>query len=80
MGWTDYSNNLSLCAERLPGQPGHPRAWANSTELLARLPDSAMWLPAGHAPRASELFSNPEFAATLQALAENGYDAFTRGT
>ena len=70
----DYARN------GFPVSPAIARAWANSTELLSRLPDSQrVWLPAGHAPRASELFSNPEFAATLQALAENGYDAFYTG-
>ncbi len=56
------------------------QAWRNSTELLGRLPDSQrVWLPAGRAPQATELFRNPEFSTTLQTLAENGYDAFYVG-
>ena len=63
-----------------PVSPTIARAWVNSTDLLSRLPDSQrVWLPAGRAPRATELFRNPEFASTLQALAENGYDAFYTG-
>ena len=63
-----------------PVSPTIARAWVNSTDLLSRLPDSQrVWLPAGRAPRATELFRNPEFASTLQALAENGYDAFYMG-
>jgi len=63
-----------------PVSPSIARAWKNSTELLGRLPDSQrVWLPAGRAPRMAEMFSNPEFAGTLQAMADNGYDAFYTG-
>ncbi|WP_420642265.1 gamma-glutamyltransferase [Candidatus Leptofilum sp.] len=56
------------------------RAWKNSTEKMNRLPDSKrVWLPNGRSPRAAELFQNPEFARTLQTIAENGVDAFYRG-
>jgi gamma-glutamyltranspeptidase/glutathione hydrolase len=63
-----------------PVSPSIARAWKNSTELLGRLPDSQrVWLPAGRAPRMGEMFSNPEFAATLKTVADNGYDAFYTG-
>lgn len=63
-----------------PVSPSIARAWKNSTELLGRLPDSQrVWLPAGRAPRMGEMFSNPEFAGTLQSMADNGYDAFYTG-
>ncbi len=56
------------------------RAWQGSAELLRRLPDSSrVWLPGSRPPRATELFRNPEFAATLQTLAEQGYDTFYAG-
>lgn len=55
-------------------------AWQRSAELLAEQPDSArVWLPDGRAPRAGELFRNPEVAATLALVAERGYDAFYSG-
>lgn len=70
----DYARN------GYPVSPTIARAWGRSTELLGRLPDSRrVWLPNGRAPRATELFSNPEFATTLQTLAESGYDAFYFG-
>ncbi len=60
--------------------PHIARAWERSTQLLARLPDSQrVWLPAGRAPRFGDVFRNPEFAATLQTLAERGVDAFYHG-
>lgn len=63
-----------------PVSPRIARAWGWSTELLGRLPDSRrVWLPGGRAPRAAEVFRNPEFALTLQLLAERGYDALYHG-
>lgn len=56
------------------------RAWDRSIELLGRLPDSRrVWLPNGRAPHAGELFRNPEFAATLQTIAERGVGVFYEG-
>lgn len=56
------------------------RAWERSTELLGRLPDSRrVWLPGGRAPLAGQLFRNPEFATTLQTIAEHGVGAFYAG-
>lgn len=70
----DYARN------GFPVSPTIARAWNNSTELLSRLPDSQrVWLPAGRAPRATEIFANPEFAGSLQSLAERGYDAVYLG-
>ena len=56
------------------------RSWALSTEKMSRLPDSKrVWLPNGRSPHAAEMFRNPEFARTLQTIANNGYDAFYLG-
>ena len=56
------------------------QSWERSTEKMSRLPDSKrVWLPNGRSPRAAELFQNPEFARTLQTIAENGYDAYYLG-
>ncbi len=56
------------------------RAWHHSTQKMSTHPDSKrVWLPHGKAPQAGQLFRNPEFAKTLQTLAENGYDAFYTG-
>src|SRR5690606_34959828 len=51
------------------------RSWARSEEKMSKHPDSRrVWLPQGRAPRPGELFRNPEFAATLRAIAERGVD------
>jgi gamma-glutamyltranspeptidase/glutathione hydrolase len=56
------------------------QAWQRSADLLGEQPDSArVWLPGGRAPRAGEMFRNPEVAATLSLIAEQGYDAFYTG-
>jgi gamma-glutamyltranspeptidase/glutathione hydrolase len=56
------------------------RGWSMQVDLCASHPDSRrVWLPGGRAPRPGELFRNPEFAVTLQTLAEQGYDAFYLG-
>lgn len=56
------------------------QSWERSTEKMSRLPDSKrVWLPNGRSPRAAELFQNPEFARTLQTIAEDGYDAYYLG-
>ena len=67
-------------------QNGYPvsqriaQSWQRSTKLLNRLPDSRrVWLPNGRSPHATELFQNPEFAQTLQTIANEGYDAFYQG-
>lgn len=56
------------------------QAWKHSTEKMSRLLDSKrVWLPNGRSPRAAELFQNPEFAHTLQTIANDGYDAYYLG-
>lgn len=55
-------------------------AWDSAGDYLASHPDSSrVWLPDGQAPRAGEVFHNPEFAATLADLATKGVDTFYRG-
>lgn len=52
-------------------------SWNRQTERMDKHPDSRrVWLPA---PRPGSLFRNPEFARTLQTLANDGYDAFYKG-
>jgi gamma-glutamyltranspeptidase/glutathione hydrolase len=55
-------------------------AWHRSTEKMSAHPDSKrVWLPNGRSPRAATLFKNPEFARTLQTIADEGFDAFYLG-
>jgi gamma-glutamyltranspeptidase / glutathione hydrolase len=56
------------------------KSWASSTEKMSQHIDSRrVWLPQGRAPRAGEIFRNPEFAASLEVIASDGVDAFYNG-
>jgi gamma-glutamyltranspeptidase/glutathione hydrolase len=92
-GWADLHARFgSLAWERLLGPAvdyaadGFPvseivaESWRNTAELLRRDPEAArVFLPLGRAAHAGERFVNPEMAASLRALAEDGPDIFYRG-
>ena len=54
--------------------------WKHGGRALKDQPNfSRTFLPGGRAPRKGEIFRNPDLAATLEALARGGRDAFYRG-
>ncbi|MEM7111514.1 MAG: gamma-glutamyltransferase [Chloroflexota bacterium] len=54
--------------------------WAMATELLSQHEVSKrVWLPGGRSPQVGTLFHNPEFAATLRKIGDEGADAFYTG-
>ena len=54
--------------------------WNAAATALAQWPDSAAtYLPGGRAPLPGDVFRNPRLAATYEAVAEGGRDAFYRG-
>lgn len=54
--------------------------WEGVEGVLARDEAAARtFLPGGRAPRPGEIFRNPALAATLEAIARGGRDAFYRG-
>ena len=54
--------------------------WAAAAPGLAQWPDSAAtYLPGGRPPRVGEVFRNPRLAATYEAIAQGGRDAFYKG-
>jgi gamma-glutamyltranspeptidase/glutathione hydrolase len=70
----DYAQNGFPVSQRIAG------AWQNSTEKLSVHDDSRrVWLPGGRAPKPAERFRNPEFAATLKTIAEQGIEPFYQG-
>lgn len=71
---------IHYAREGFPVSPLIARQWALSVSKMSRHPDSVrVWLPGGQAPPAATRFRNPEFARTLQTLAEEGFDAFYIG-
>ena len=55
--------------------------WKAEEQTLSRDPAAAAtFLPDGHAPAPGDVFRNPKLAATLDALARGGRDAFYRGS
>ena len=54
--------------------------WRSGQSALSDRPDAAKtYLPGGRAPREGELFRNPYLAASYEAIARDGVDAFYRG-
>jgi gamma-glutamyltranspeptidase/glutathione hydrolase len=54
--------------------------WAAAERKLSRDPAaSRTFLPGGRAPRAGDLFSNPNLAKSLELIAKEGRDAFYKG-
>src|SRR3990170_4508774 len=56
------------------------RGWARSQEMLASHPNSKeTYLIDGRPPRAGEVFRNPDLAASLRRIAEQGRDGYYKG-
>ncbi len=69
-----YARDGFAVSEIISGQ------WQDAEPILARDPAAAAtFLPGGKAPAAGDVFRNPRLAATLEAIAKGGRDAFYRG-
>jgi gamma-glutamyltranspeptidase / glutathione hydrolase len=69
-----YAREGFPVSERIAAQWGRSVAKMSVHEASRRV-----WLPHGRAPRPAQLFRNPEFAQTLQTIAQQGYNAFYTG-
>ena len=72
---------IALAAEGYDLDEALPSTIREGRALLERWPEAArVYLPNGRVPRAGERFANPDYAATLRAIASEGADAFYRGS
>jgi gamma-glutamyltranspeptidase/glutathione hydrolase len=54
--------------------------WVGTADYVGRNPEAArVFLPAGRAPAAGEMFRNPDLAGALEEIAGGGRDAFYKG-
>ena len=72
---------IMYARDGFPVSPIIAAQWANETAFLQR--DSAAaatFLPGGHAPKAGEWFRNPDYARTLEVIADSGITTFYGGS
>lgn len=72
---------IDYARDGFPVTPIIAAGWAAETEFLKR--DSAAaatYLPGGRAPAAGEWFKNPDYARTLQTIADSGIGVFYGGS
>jgi gamma-glutamyltranspeptidase/glutathione hydrolase len=66
--------------EGFPVQERMARLWDQFGSRLAQIPGfSETFLPGGKAPKAGEIFRNPNLADSLQLIADHGRDGFYKG-
>jgi gamma-glutamyltranspeptidase/glutathione hydrolase len=70
-----YAENGFPVSERIAG------SWAGSVKMHSAHPNSrkTYLIDGERAPRAGEIFKNPDLAGTLRLIAENGRDGYYRG-
>jgi gamma-glutamyltranspeptidase/glutathione hydrolase len=72
---------ISYARDGFPVTPIIAAQWGNETAFLQRDPSAAAtFLPNGHAPKAGEWFRNPDYARTLQVIADSGIGTFYGGS
>ena len=70
----------TLASEGFPVAEVAAHYWREAEELLGGNEEAArVFLPGGRAPRAGEVFRQPDLADTLGAVADRGADAFYKG-
>jgi gamma-glutamyltranspeptidase/glutathione hydrolase len=72
---------IGYARDGFPVSPIIAAQWARQTAFLQRDPAAAAtFLPGGHAPKAGEWFTNPDYSRTLQTIADDGIGAFYGGS
>jgi gamma-glutamyltranspeptidase/glutathione hydrolase len=71
---------IQIADEGFPVSEITAAEWASTEALLrADAESTRVYLPGGRAPKAGDVFRNPDLAASYRALAFEGRDAFYRG-
>jgi gamma-glutamyltranspeptidase/glutathione hydrolase len=71
---------IQIADEGVPVSEITAAEWESADALLrADAESTRLYLPGGRAPRAGEVFRNPDLAASYRAIAFEGRDAFYRG-
>ncbi|MCR5299596.1 MAG: gamma-glutamyltransferase family protein [Erysipelotrichaceae bacterium] len=73
--WEGNSNLFRRCKEG-PKTEGHP---LTGLDEQSAKPFFDIYCPGGKAPKAGDLFKNPDYAKTLRRIAETGAEDFYRG-
>jgi len=72
---------IAYARDGFPVSPIIAAQWANETAFLQRDPAAAAtFLPGGKAPEAGEWFRNPDYAHTLEIIADSGISTFYGGS
>jgi len=72
---------ITYARDGFPVSPIIAAQWGNETAFLQRDSSAAAtFLPNGRAPKAGEWFRNPDFARTLQTIADSGIKTFYGGS
>ena len=71
---------IHYARDGFPVTPIIASQWAAESSLLSKDSSAAAtFLPGGHAPKAGDWFSNPDYARTLETIAAQGVGAFYGG-
>lgn len=71
---------IAYAEDGFPVAELNAEVWAGAEEALRRDPNAArLYLPGGDAPRAGEVFRNPDLAWSYRRIAAEGADAFYTG-
>src|SRR5947209_6250831 len=71
---------IELASAGFPVSEMMARGWQRAVDNTREFPNTThTFAPTGRAPRAGEMFCNPDFARTLKRIAHEGRDAFYLG-
>ena len=77
----DLAPAIQFADEGFPVSPVIASDWARGAERMKDKPGfAAVFMPGGHAPAEGEIFKNPALANTLKLIAQQGRDAYYKGS